>query len=362
MATISCHVSDVQKRMCRVYTAVCLVFLAPDFYFHLLTDRVIVVRQRNRRSRGENTDDAPPRGDTRLSQDLSSVLSSSDVAAYDINDLMMPSIDTTIACLDNGDAYSWIDNSDLTYNRDGDNRTQISSASSTLASNPTPPSRGEGTKETLAEQLMKLSNRAACATREIECAIISMPLTVNSPVVNEAFEAANALVHIINSIAHEDAATDSSQPSSRDNGEGQPRTNHCLILLALAAHQHILDLFHAVCNSIKSSLGSVVQKNKPQLEPQALHGLGSSAAQFIMVLQLIMHLLNRLGRSLRMRNQGDTEQQALVARPEGDGEGSSLQSIVDSAQVMLRMLPEEHIKLSKFIQELQASIEEGVYI
>lgn len=47
--------------------------------------------------------------------------------------------------------------------------------------------------------------------------------------------------------------------------------------------------------------------------------------------------------------------------PDGDGESGSLESIVDSAHVILRTLPDEHVKLSEIIQELQACIEEGVY-
>ena len=48
--------------------------------------------------------------------------------------------------------------------------------------------------------------------------------------------------------------------------------------------------------------------------------------------------------------------------PDGDGESGSLESIVDSAHVILRTLPDEHVKLSEIIQELQACIEEGVYV
>lgn len=289
------------------------------------------------------------------------MLSSSDVAGYDLNNIMMPSIDTTMACIDDGDAYSWNNNPDFTYNRDGDNRTQESSGSSTSETNPTP-SRDEGIKETPAEQLWKLSNRVTGATRELECAIITTPLTVNSPVVNEAFEAANALVHVINMIPLADITCGSSQPLSIDESERQPPTEYSSIFLALACHQHILALFHAVCNSIKRSLGSVVQGTKPQLQQQPLHGVGSSSAQFIMVLQLIMHLLNRIGRSLRMGNQKNTDRHELTFGSEGSGESGSLQSIVNSAQVMLRTLPNEHVKLSNVVQELQDCIEEGVYI
>ncbi|KAH8810689.1 hypothetical protein F5884DRAFT_258678 [Xylogone sp. PMI_703] len=288
------------------------------------------------------------------------MLSSSDVAGYDLNDLVMPSFDTTMAFIDDGDVYSWNNNPDLTYNRDGENRIQESSGTSALWANPTP-SQDEGTKETLNEQLMKLSNRATGATRELEAAIPTTPLTVNSPVVHEAFEAANALVHIINSIPLAESTYGSSPPLSRDESERQPRTEHSSIFLALASHQHVLALFRAVCDSIKKSLGSIGQGTEPQLQLQALHGVGSSSAQFIMVLQLLMHLLNRMGRSLRMGSRkNSTDQHELTFGLKDGGESDSSQGIVDSAQVMLRTLPDEHVKLSELIQELQACIEEGV--
>lgn len=61
---------------------------------------------------------------THLSQRLSSVLSNSDVATYDPNDLMMPSLDPTMTCIDDGDAHSWKNDTDLTYNTEIDNRAQ----------------------------------------------------------------------------------------------------------------------------------------------------------------------------------------------------------------------------------------------
>lgn len=308
------------------------------------------MRQRNRRAKGE---DVPsPRGNTHPSQDLSSVLSSRDVAGYDFNDLIMPPLDTTIPCIDDSDTYSWNNNSDLTCNRDGDNRTSESSRTSPARS------RDEG-KETLTGQLMKLSNRAMGATRELECGVMTMPLTVNSHVVNEAFEAANAFVRIINSIPLADSTYGFSQLWSRDESERQLPTEYSPIFLALASHQHVLALFRAVCDTIKRSLGSIVPGTESQ--QQTLHGAGSSSAQFIMVLQLIMHLLNRIGRSLQMGNRNNADLHELTFEHEDGGESSSLQGIVDSAQVMLRTLPHEHIKLSEVIQELQTCIEEGIH-
>jgi hypothetical protein len=310
---------------------------------------LFAVRQRHRRSKGEDATSLP-RGNTHLDQDFSSVLSSKDVTGFDLNDLMMPSLDTTMACIDSGDAYSWNYNPDRTFDRDGDDRNQIGpGASPTL-------SRDEG-KETLSGQLMDLSNRAMGAARELEGAVVTTSLTVNSPVVEEAFEAANALVRIINNIPLADSACGSSQLLTR---ERHVFTEHSVIFQALATHQHVLALFRAIYDFAKRSLGSTLQETEPQ--QQSLHGAGSSSAQFIMVLQLIMHLVNRIGRSLRIGNRRTTDQSILTPLTEGGEESGSLQGIVDSAQVMLRTLPNEHFKLNGDIQELQVRIEEGVHI
>ncbi|KAH8711973.1 hypothetical protein GQ44DRAFT_714027 [Phaeosphaeriaceae sp. PMI808] len=204
---------------------------------------------------------------------------------------------------------------------------------------------------------MKLSNRAIGATRELEYAVIPAPLTVNSPVVNEAFEAANALVRIINSIPLADSTYGSSQPLSH---ERQLNSEYSLIFMALASHQHVLALFRAICDSINRSLGSIPQETEPQ--HQTLHGAGSSSAQFIMVLQLIIHLINRIGRSLRMGNRRSTDQHMPAFESEGSEESGSLQGVVDSAQVMLRTLPDGHVKLSEIIQGLQVCIEDRAHI
>lgn len=262
---------------------------------------------------------------------------------------MLPSLDTTMTCIDDGDGYSWNHNPDLTCDKvNGDGFHEGSETSPIIP-------RDEG-KETLTGQLMKLSNRAIGATQEIECAVVTTPLTVNSPVVNEAFEAANALVRIINSIPLADGTLGSSEILSR---ERQLPTEYSLIFLALASHQHVLALFRAICDSIKRSLGSMIRETESQ--QQTLHGDGSSSAQFIMVLQLVMHLLNRIGRSLRMRSRRDSDSMLTFEHQEGE-EHSSLTGIVESAHLMLRTLPDEHVKLSEVIQELQVCIEEGFQI
>jgi hypothetical protein len=118
---------------------------------------------------------------------------------------------------------------------------------------------------------MKLSNRAMGATRELECAVITTSLTVNFLAVNEAFEAANALVHIINNIPLADSKYGPSQSLSRGENERQMPTEYSPIFLALASYRHILALFHAICDFIKRSLGSIGQGT--EMQQQILHGL-----------------------------------------------------------------------------------------
>ncbi|KAH7086128.1 hypothetical protein FB567DRAFT_63113 [Paraphoma chrysanthemicola] len=310
---------------------------------------VYSLRQKNRRSKGADT--APsPRGTSQLSQDFSSVLSSRDIAGYELNDLMMSSLDTTMACIDDGDAYSWSDTPDLQFSKDGDDRTRNGIGASATTSL-------DAGKETLTAQLMKLSDRAVGAARELECAVITTPLTVNSSVVNEAFEATNTLVRIVNSIPLGNSTHDYSQPLS---SERQVPIEYSLIFQALAAHQHVLALFRAICDSIKRSLGSILQE--AELHQQSLHGAGSSSAQFIMVLQLIMHLVNRIGRSLGIGSRRSIDQSMLTSQADGGEEIGSLQGIINSAQIMLRTLPDEHVGLSEVIQKLHICIEEGAQV
>ncbi|KAJ5688504.1 hypothetical protein N7462_002896 [Penicillium macrosclerotiorum] len=269
---------------------------------------------------------------------------------------MMPPLNTTMGCINDTSAHSWHGHPDLTYNTESDERMQEGLSTIPLRFQ-------DESKETLTEQLIKLSNRAMGATRENECAITTTSLTVNSPPVNEMFEAANTLVQIINSLTMADSTDGSSRSSSRDRSDGNERqlpTKYWPIFLALDSYQHVLSLFHAVCDFIKRSLGSIGQGM--ELQQQTLHGAGSSSAQFIMVLQLVMHLLNRIGRSLRIGNRENVDQHELMFGPDGGGERGSSDSIVDSAQVMLKTLPDEQIKLVKVIQDLQASIEERIFV
>lgn len=281
------------------------------------------------------------------------MLSSTDVAGHDLNDLIIPSFDTTIHCIDEGDAYNWNDNLIHLYDRDNNDKVHEFPGISQ-------PLSRDDSNATMTEQLMSLINRATSTTRELACQVITAPLTVNSTVVNEAFEVANALVRIINSIPLASSTYDSLEHLSREEGERQPPAEHSLIFLALASHQHVLTLFRAVCKSIQKSLESMIQGTEPQY--QALHGAGATSAQFIMILQLIIHLVNRIGRSLRMAHRKHSDSSVSTFGLEDGGENGGSQSIVDSAQGLLKILPDEHLKLSQLIEELQSRIEDRSHV
>ncbi|CAH0051606.1 unnamed protein product [Clonostachys solani] len=313
---------------------------------------VYSTKQRRRRSKGDDVTSLRRKADP--SQGLAGMLTNRDVEGFDFNNLM--ALSTNVSCLGDSEAYSWINSLEgTTCQGDSADRTP----EDPVTTGPTP-SWEEG-KETLTRQLLKLSNWAIDATHELESAVVPTPLVVGSSVLNEAYEATDTLVRILDSFSPANGTYRRwSRPLPRDESDPQQNPVISPVFLALASHQHILALFRALCDCIKRSLRSVARIPEPQ--QQSLHGAGSSSAQFTMVLQLMMHLLNRLGRGLRIGNRRDTDQGELMVEPGGDEEGGSLRGIVGSAQAMLKTLPEEHLKLGAVIQELQAHIEEGGHI
>ncbi|TPX13568.1 uncharacterized protein E0L32_006039 [Thyridium curvatum] len=188
------------------------------------------------------------------------------------------------------------------------------------------------------------------------------PLTVNSPVVNDAFEATTELIRIINTIAHI-----SVPKSHEDHGhvvtDGRSSMTSGLVFLSLAVHQHLLGLFRAICNSVERCLDSISSSSKSQ--QRGLHGEGPSSAQFVMVLQLLIHLIGRMDRSLFSNtmsltgeNQGSSADSIVSGYMGGDSwdsEGS--QCVIVLAQAIVETLPEEHVKLKDLIQLLLKRME-----
>ncbi|KAJ5474727.1 hypothetical protein N7475_004293 [Penicillium sp. IBT 31633x] len=316
-----------------------------------------------------------------FNQDLTGVLSRSDISSSALGDMTIPLLDipdTNMPSFDDGDRYGWNNNPNLSSipvalpvpSGDCDIRTQESLGDTIALSR----DESKGMVDGLTGQVMALSTRATHVTRQLDRAGSSAPLTVNSPVVNEAFEAASALIRIINNIPLANSKSASSQFLPRDENEPQPTTDYGLVFLALASHQHILALFRAICDSIQRSLGFMAPGSEQQ--QQALHGDGASSAQFVMVLQLVMHLINRVGRSLQIGSWNDAcsgtgdqvtsitlvePHQLIRGLENGQDSGGSL-CVVDLAQDMIRKLPEEHMKLKQVIQGLQTRMEERLYM
>ncbi|KAI1173370.1 hypothetical protein F4777DRAFT_558239 [Nemania sp. FL0916] len=233
--------------------------------------------------------------------------------------------------------------------------------------------------EGLSSQLTSLSQRTAQAVRRLVRPGRG-PLTVASPEVSEALEDTNILIRIINNIAsrdHDDATLD---PST---------TNYGLAFSALACHQHLVALFRAICDAIHQC----IQSKKEELQQQQQYhrtqqhsDVGpSSVAQFVMVLQLLMHLINRIDRSLFQNN--PTMWHCATFSSNGHitpstpdiadhhsidpilsavtAESSSSSSSSSSAQGGLLVLvhdimgtiPKEHEKLRQVIQNLQTEME-----
>ncbi|CAK3779714.1 Hypothetical predicted protein [Lecanosticta acicola] len=270
--------------------------------------------------------------------------------------------------------------------------TGSSSASASASSR----NESEGTAiDDLIAQVTAVNTRASRATRQLHRnSGRSLPLMVNSPEINEAFETANALVQIVNNIplarfTSSSSSSSSSSPTTTTSPPGDERdfhhaTGYGLIFLALASHQHVLALFRAICASIQRLVGFVAGASEPQraLQP-AIHGDEASYAQFVMVLQLIMHLVNRLDRSLQIASEKShaSSHPATAERlpsithlpvqeptPDAEGEQGSSEGVgvgppaaarfVDFAQDLMRKLPSEHERLRRVIQRLQTHMEE----
>lgn len=140
-----------------------------------------------------------PRRSPPFSTDLSGVLLRNNVTGSDLSNISLLLLNTTsLSYFDDSDAYESKGNSYSSYNCDYETAR-------------TP-------EDIITGQLISLSSRTTRATRELENSGSTMPLRVNSPVVNEAFEAANALVQIINSTLL--------QRLAHEGNERQRLTNH----------------------------------------------------------------------------------------------------------------------------------------
>ncbi|KAF1838970.1 hypothetical protein BDW02DRAFT_564570 [Decorospora gaudefroyi] len=212
----------------------------------------------------------------------------------------------------------------------------------------------EDPADVLTSQVTNLSQRTMRATRGLArpgCA----PLTVSSPQVDEAFNGTNSLIRILKNIA-----------ITPDASNGRSELTEGLVFLTLASHQHLLALFRAICDSIHRCLESALLLGTEQ-QHRGLQGDGSpSVAQFVMVLQLLIHLINRIERGL-FQSKVSSEisgpvtpitPSTHVSPPlfEVDG-GIDVRGLPALAHALVRAIPDQHIHLRHTVQELQTRIE-----
>ncbi|KAL8364894.1 hypothetical protein RB595_003940 [Gaeumannomyces hyphopodioides] len=246
----------------------------------------------------------------------------------------------------------------------------------------------EDSLQGLTSQATAVSARAVSTTRRLQRPG-SAPPTVSSALVNEAFEGTKTLVRVINSVvamappppspnvstAHSSNSSNSSDGDEMEAAAARSASGG-LVLTTLACHQHLLAFFRAICESIERFVESVADGKRPTGGPSpsssSLHGDGPpSTAQFTMVLQLLVHLINRLDRCLfpagpaslfsssaasAYGGAAGLNPDLVLAGQEGD-EVPDTTGIPSLAQALVRAMPADHLKLRRTISELQARME-----
>ena len=231
-------------------------------------------------------------------------------------------------------------------------------------------------------QATALSAQAVSATRLL-LRPDSAPPTVSSAHVNEAFEGTRTLVRIIKNIVGMASPGDSGDELEAARSDGGCRVADIggLVLTTLACHQHLLAFFRAMYDSIERCVKSVADEKRPlgsgggsSLHGDALHGNGPpSTAQFTMVLQLLMHLINRLDRCLSPARPSSPVSSSLTSAYSGASGGDDLDlflmrqgaedimpntvGMLSLAQALVRAMPDDHLRLRRTILQLQARME-----
>ncbi|KAL4860596.1 hypothetical protein BDV12DRAFT_204880 [Aspergillus spectabilis] len=237
------------------------------------------------------------------------------------------------------------------------------------------------TSTALFSQLISLSQRAKQAIRRLVRPGLT-PLTVSSPEVNEALESTNALIRIMNNITAPISDCDSDELNITTIGINSTNTDHGLAFLALACHQNLVALFRAICDAVHGWLQYREEEHRNCQYSSSEIGL-SCVAQFIMVLQLLNHLINRMDRSLvASQNQNQNQNQnkpSSMWHGAGNGHISSSAShhhydpltsetatngsspppggLLVLVKGIVGTIPNEHEKLIQVMQKLQMELE-----
>ncbi|KAI0975857.1 hypothetical protein F4678DRAFT_457212 [Xylaria arbuscula] len=216
-----------------------------------------------------------------------------------------------------------------------------------------------------ASQLTSLRERTLQAIRRLDLPGRE-PLTVSSPEVNVALDDTNTLTCVIDSIIARDQYDDSLDATTTDCG---------LVFLALACHQQLIVLLRALFNDIHQCLQAIKEhKGRHQSRVNGSSLGPSSVAQFVMVLQLLIHLTNRIDRSLFQgrqaswqcsRGSADDHITPLIAKGNGDDifgpidpeDTSEASGLMLLAHKRIGMIPKEHERLRQDIQQLQTEME-----
>nr|UBX54522.1 hypothetical protein [Aspergillus sp.] len=245
----------------------------------------------------------------------------------------------------------------------------VSAAPSTIEDHQPSEDDDKDSTDDLSLQLISLSQRARRAMRRL-VRPGGKPLTVSSPEVNEALEDTNDLIRIIHDITAKDRDAETLDATT---------TNYGLVFSTLACHQHIVSLFQAICDAIHQCLQSKMASEQQHHRRRQHNEVGpASVAQFVMVLQLLMHLINRMNRSLLQNstsmwhdvgwstgghitpNTPTTANHHIVDQlpSEAAAKASSAPGgLLVFVQKIVATIPNEHEKLRRAIQKLQAEIE-----
>ncbi|CAG8959743.1 hypothetical protein HYFRA_00001649 [Hymenoscyphus fraxineus] len=218
--------------------------------------------------------------------------------------------------------------------------------------------------DSLTSQLITLSRRVTRAMRRVN-RLGPTPLAVSSPEVSEALEHTNSLIRIIEEITKPD----------RNDIAGE-----CGVAFsALACHQHLLALFRAMCNAIHRCLRTEKENQQQPCRKGQDNDVGPSAvAQFVMVLQLLVHLISRMDRILfqeqpsMMQGNGlsshcyvnlitptmaNEQDKGFTQSEAAGGPPLSPKGLLDIAQDILGTILNGHGELRQVIQELQSEME-----
>lgn len=274
----------------------------------------------------------------------------------------------------------------------------------TSQSSGSPSSHDEDSSEAWTARIAALTTQTTQTANRLVPSDISPPLTVSSPQVGQIFDATSTLLRILDGISEAlRVASSSSTESTTDPTATRLTQDPGLIFLILACHQRLLDSFQAICDSIRWSLDSMSSHQSEDRGTlpwkRTLHGDEGlpCVAQFVMVLQLVSHLLNQLdmalspspthslsrGQNLRSSfdfsaitdpdispswtipplsslSSSQSNSALLLFRQEADvSKKSEEQGFVRLAKGFLTTVPDQHTTLNNKIRELQDSINDS---